>query len=197
MNAPSPGLMCPIWAWRGPVDNRGNCWTRIGEIPQIAMGSEPTPPSPAVDVRAKKLGLDEAPADGVADQTRRLVDVEPRHDPGPVILSRLDAHPQEPSDLLRRLSLRHELQDLMLSGTQRIGWKLSLRQVRLDHSPRDARAQVDPAAAHLLDRLNQVSRRLRLQDIAPDSRSQGVDHVGILGVHGQEDRPRPRRNADD
>src|SRR5207245_130595 len=81
-------------------------------------------------------------ADGVTDQARRVVDIELRHDPGPVILRGLDAHAPEPSDLFRCLSLHHQLQDLALAWTQRIGRNLSLRQVRLDHGPGDARAQV-------------------------------------------------------
>ncbi len=91
-----------------------------------------------------ELRADETTADGVTDQARRVVDIELRHDPGPVILRGLDAHAPEPSDLFRCLSLHHQLQDLALAWTQRIGRNLSLRQVRLDHGPGDARAQVDP-----------------------------------------------------
>ena len=77
----SPGLMCPIWESRGPFDNRGNHCTRIGGIPQIVMGRVH-----AAVARCRcesELGVDKTPADGVADQARRLVDIELRHDPGP------------------------------------------------------------------------------------------------------------------
>src|SRR6266480_5246988 len=56
-----------------------------------------------------ELRADETTADGVTDQARRVVDIELRHDPGPVILRGLDAYAPEPSDLFRCLSLHHQL----------------------------------------------------------------------------------------
>src|SRR5262249_32308100 len=57
--------------------------------------------------RRRGSGLDKAPANGVADQARGLVNIELGHDPGPVILGGFDAHSQEPGSLLRRLAFRH------------------------------------------------------------------------------------------
>src|SRR5437899_12179683 len=65
-------------------------------------------------------GLDDPPADGVADETGGPVDVELGHQPAPVRLGGLDGHSQERGSFLRRLALRNELQDLALPGTQRV-----------------------------------------------------------------------------
>ncbi len=63
-------------------------------------------------------GLDQPLADGVAHEGGRLADAELLHEPGAVGPGRLNAHPQEPGDLLRRLPFGYELEDLALSGGQ-------------------------------------------------------------------------------
>ena len=76
--------------------------------------------------------MDEALADGVTDEARRLVDLQLRHDPRPVGLSGLGADAEELRDLLGRPAFGHELQNLALAIRQRVAGKLRLVQRRLD-----------------------------------------------------------------
>src|SRR5256886_12262700 len=74
-------------------------------------------------------GLDQATADGVADEPGGLVDAGLFHDPCPVGLRGLEADPQELGDLLRRLALGDELQHFSLAGCQRVHGQLRLGPV--------------------------------------------------------------------
>src|SRR5438445_11055442 len=73
---------------------------------------------------ASPSGLDQATADGVADEPGGLVDAGLFHDPCPVGLRGLEADPQELGDLLRRLALGDELQHFSLAGCQRVHGQL-------------------------------------------------------------------------
>src|SRR2546425_7208912 len=70
------------------------------------------------DRAAPRSGLDEPAADGVADESGRLVDAQLRHDARPVGLGGLHADSQECRHLLGRLSFRHQLQNLALARSE-------------------------------------------------------------------------------
>jgi hypothetical protein len=70
---------------------------------------------------AGESGLDQAFADGVANEPRRLVDVELAHDGRAVRIGRLHADTEDLGDLLRRLALGDELQDFALALAEPIG----------------------------------------------------------------------------
>src|SRR5437870_703395 len=100
-----------------------------------------------------ELRADETTADGVTDQARRVVDIELRHDPGPVILRGLDAHAPEPSDLFRCLSLHHQLQATDVVDANRVN------AFRTDpRLPIDQNASCDDYAGSGFDRGHMVPR---------------------------------------
>ncbi len=96
----------------GPAPAIGSYPGRAGRGSPIRLGVNP-------ENAASAAGLDEPDPDGVADQPGHVVDVEPVHELGPVGLDRLDAHPEEPGDRLRRLPLRDQPEHLALPGRQR------------------------------------------------------------------------------
>src|SRR5205823_974059 len=112
--------------------------------------------------------LNQALTDGVPDDTGGAVDVELLHDSKPILLGGSNGDPEKPGDLLRRLALGQELQNLPFARRQRIGSPFRLGRMRLHHSLRDAGAQVDSPSEHLIDRPHQVRSRLGLRNIALD-----------------------------
>src|SRR2546425_12436529 len=94
----------------------------IRKAPQIGPGKSLTAPRDARAAGAS--GLDQATADGVADEPGGLVEAGLFHDPCPVGLRGLEADPQESGDLLCRLALGDKLQHLSLAGRQRVHGKL-------------------------------------------------------------------------
>src|SRR6185436_17232878 len=90
---------------------------------------------------ARRSDLDQTLADRVADDAGGVRRVELLHDVRAMGLRGLHADPEQLGDFLRGLPGRDQLQDLALTRRERIGGQLGLREVRLDHRPRDARAQ--------------------------------------------------------
>src|SRR5438445_9753870 len=117
--APQIGPGKSLTAW--PSEYRGAPRLRRG-APSVGGVGGPCR-GPAFP-RPGPSGLDQATADGVADEPGGLVDAGLFHDPCPVGLRGLDADPQELGDLLRRLALGDELQHLALAGRQRVRGKL-------------------------------------------------------------------------
>ena len=109
----------------------------------------------------------------------------------------LEADSQEAGDLLRRLALRDELQDLALSGRQRVARYIRLGQVGFDDRLRDAGAQVHHAFQHFVDRTHQVGRDLGLDDIPLDARPDRLQDVMVVRVHREENRLGPRAGVKD
>src|SRR2546426_4133452 len=136
--------------------------------------------------------LDQTPADGVPDDAGRVWRVELLHDPGPVRLDSLGADAEELGDLLRRVTLRDELQDFALPRRQRVRRQRRLRQVRLHQGARHERAQVHHAPQDLVDRPGQIRWRLGFDDEAVDTSPERFQDVVVVRVHGQEDHLRPR-----
>ena len=64
--------------------------------------------------------LDDPVGDGVAGEARRIVDRELVHQVLPVLLDRLDADVERRGDLLVRLSLGHQLDDLLLAHREAV-----------------------------------------------------------------------------
>src|SRR5439155_79738 len=151
---------------QGPKSGEVPNWA--GKIPEGEGGSD-----------LGRLGLDQATPNRVTDEARRLVDLELLHDPGPVGLRGLHADPEELGDLLGRLAFGHQLQHLPLARGERVGRYVRLGQVGLDHGLRDARAQVDHPLLHLVDRPDQVGRRLGLHDVALDAGAERLEHVVV------------------
>src|SRR5213594_436546 len=81
-----------------------------------APGQLPIPLRERDDARSSESS--QSPADGVADQVGRLVNVDSSHDPGPMSLSGLDLDAEERRNLLRLLTLGDQLQDLSLPPRQ-------------------------------------------------------------------------------
>src|SRR2546427_1138090 len=141
--------------------------------------------------------LDQTPANRVPDDAGGVWRVELLHDPCPVGLNGLGADAEDLGDLLRRVALGDELQDLALPGRQRVRGQRRLRQVRLHQGARDARAQVDHAAQDLLDRSDQIRGRLGLDDEPFDAHPQRFQDVVVIRVHGQENHLRLRAGLRD
>src|SRR5262245_47923518 len=115
------------------------------------------------------LRLDDPLADRVADEARRLVDPELAHQPGAMELRRLDADAQDLRDLLRRLALRDQLEDLLLARGQRLLGSAPPAQRGLDDRAGDPRAQVGVPAHDLVERAHEVGGALALEHVALDA----------------------------
>src|SRR5947208_4267771 len=141
--------------------------------------------------------LDQTAADCVPDDAGGVRRVELLHDPCPVGLNGLGADAEELGDLLRRVTLRDELQDLTLPGRQRIRGQRRLRQVGLHQGARDARAQVNHAVKDLVDRPDQIRGRLALDDEPFDANPERFQDVLVIRMHGQENHLRLRAGLRD
>src|SRR6266566_3980088 len=154
-------------------NNPANPGTAGGKSPDVRSGKNPN------------LRLNHAATDRVADEPRRVVDLELPHDAGPVRLGRLGADAQSLSDLLGRLAFRDELKDLAFTLRQRIFRQRLASEVGVYDDARDCRGEIDLATADLLDRPHEMRGGLRLENISLEPRVQGCEHVLVLGVHGQ------------
>src|SRR5437764_13885555 len=132
-------------------------------------------------------GLYEAPPDGIAHQRRRLVDVELVHQPRPVRLGGLRADPQQSRYVLGRLPFADHLQHLAFARRERIECRLGLGKVRLDDRSRHLRAQIDSTAGDLSDGLDEIRRRLALENVPLHAGSERFGDVLRLVVAGEED----------
>src|SRR6267142_3403754 len=101
-------------------------------------------------------GLDESASDGVADETGDLVDAELDHEVAPVGLRCLLGDSQNLGNLLRRLALGDELQDLPLSDGEKVLWKPCLPAIGPDDHVGDRRAHIELPAADVPNRLHEV-----------------------------------------
>src|SRR2546425_10923820 len=141
--------------------------------------------------------LDQTPTDRVPDDASGVWRVELLHDPCPVGLNGLGADAEDLGDLLRRVTLRHGLGDLALPGRPVVRGRRRLRQVGLHQGARDARAQVDHAVKDLVDRPDQIRRRLSLDGEPFDANSQRCQDVLVIRMHGQENHLRLRAGLRD
>src|SRR5262249_37156846 len=99
----------------GPVAI-GESPTRARNLPPPAVGITPgTTDGEGSVVLGDQTGPDREP-----DEPGDVVDVEPLHDPHPVGLDRLDAEVEDLRDLLGRLPLGDQLQDLALPVRERV-----------------------------------------------------------------------------
>src|SRR6266849_4663796 len=89
-----------------------------------------------------RLRLDEAPTDGITDQTGSLMNVQFRHNPGSVGLCGFCADPQHNTDLLGGFPLSNELEHLPLSTAQRLWRQLGFGQIGLNDRLRDSGSQI-------------------------------------------------------
>src|SRR6266567_4828220 len=101
--------------------------------------------------RPRRLELDEALPDGVADQARGVVNAELLHEIGSVRLGGLDSDTEEPGDLLRGLAFGHELQDLALARSEMVDRRGRSAQVGLDDGLSHAGTEIDRACLHVAD----------------------------------------------
>src|SRR5580700_493391 len=86
------------------------------------LGRAPQPLSHLLDRQIRSaLHLHDPVGDGVAGETCDVVDSEGIHQVLAVLLHRLDAYPQDDRDLLVRLALGNQLQDLPLAPGHRLG----------------------------------------------------------------------------
>src|SRR2546427_6807844 len=134
--------------------------------------------------------LDQTPANRVPDDAGGVWRVELLHDPCPVGLNGLGADAEDLGDLLRRVTLRQELEDLALPVRQWVRGQRRLRQVGLHKGARDARAQVDHAAKDFVDRPDQIPGRLALDDEPFDANPERFQDVLVIRIHGQENHLR-------
>src|SRR5215470_7998185 len=96
-----------------------------------------------------------------ANDLGRVVEIELLHDVLAVRLDRVDAHRQDGGDLLVRLSLGDQLEDLALTVGQQREVVLDVlaagvAEISLEQDLRDGRAEERAAAPDRLDRLQQV-----------------------------------------
>ncbi len=75
--------------------------------------------------------------DGVADQGRRTVKLKLLHDPGSMGDSGVEADAQEGCDLLGRLTLGNQLENLTLPESQRVRRDAVFRDARRHNGPGD------------------------------------------------------------
>ena len=94
------------------------------------------------------------PADGVADEGGRLTDVQLAHELDPVGFDGFDAQAQAPGDLLGRLALGDELQDLALSRGQGVRREVGPGQIGRHERPGDPGTQINPALEDVLNGLD-------------------------------------------
>jgi hypothetical protein len=137
-------------------------------------------------------GLDEASADRVTHQTRRFMDVELAHQPRSMGLGGLRADSQNFCNVLGRVAFDH-LKNLSFSWRERIRRQVRLGEIRLDHCAGDIRAQISSTAHQLLHCLDEIRRRLILQDISFDAHAKRLGHVLSLVVAREQDHLRCRR----
>src|SRR5206468_11957319 len=107
----------------------GNPSKAVEEIPEA-------PAFTAVRGRCVPAGdssLDQPAADGVADEAGDLVDPQLEHEATAVGLGGLHGDSQHLGDLLRRLALGHQLQNLTLARGERVAGGSALLAVRSDH----------------------------------------------------------------
>src|SRR5205807_5877392 len=90
---------------------------------------------------SNQSGLDEAAPDRVADEARRLVDVELAHQPGPMRFGGLRADPQHLAYFLGGLALADQLKDLPLARGEQVRRIIRLGEVRIHHRARDDRSE--------------------------------------------------------
>src|SRR3989442_1523170 len=132
------------------------------------------------------LELAQSPPDCVAHQTGRVVNAKLVHDPAAVSVTGLHTDAEQLCDLLRGLSFSDQLQHLPLTRRQRIRRCLSPGQIRVDDRSRYVGAEINLPAADIMNRLHEVRRRLRLDDVAPDAGAERLEHVLVFSVDRQE-----------
>src|ERR1700730_19165475 len=135
--------------------------------------------------RVERLSLDYAVPDGVADQSSGFVDFKLLHDPGAVGFGSLNAYTQQRGDLLRGLALRNQLKNLQFARAQRLGSDIGLVKERVDNCLRNAGAEINQAFSYIPDCLNKLSGCPAFQHVTPDSGSQGLQNILLLGMHSQ------------
>src|SRR5215471_16312399 len=111
-------------------------------------------------------GGDQPPADGVAYEGGRLMNVQLPHQVDAMRLDGFDAQAQVRCYLLRRLPLSDALDNLALARGQRVQRQSRAAQIGLHDCVRDSWTQIDRALESGMDGLHDIHRRLRLQDIA-------------------------------
>ena len=122
----------------------------------------------------------------MADQISGVVNVELLHDSGPMGVSGLRADAEDGRRFLGCLALRDELKDLPFPGSERIGRRFGLGEERINHGPRDSRAQVRPSSTDVPNRLHQVPGGPGFQNITGHMGLERLQNVSIFRVHGQE-----------
>src|ERR1700756_4670238 len=104
--------------------------------------------------------LNQSPANSIAHQARSFMNVKFPHESRAVGFSSFRTDSQQTGYIPCGLSFTDQLQHLPLPARQRIPWRDLFREVGVNHRVRDARAQVEPSAAYLMDGMNQVIGRL-------------------------------------
>ena len=132
----------------------------------------------------------EALLHGEQHELRRLVDAERAHQVRAVHRDGVHAEVEHHGDLLVRLAVRDELQDLLLALRQPVVRVVrSFERAGLDRADEDARelgAEVLLAGRDRADRARQVGLDRVLQDVALHARVERVPHVLLVGVHAED-----------
>src|ERR1043165_8209090 len=133
--------------------------------------------------RWRRSGLDQSAAGRIADETGGFMDAEFFHDARSIRFGGFDTELESAGDLFGGVSLGDELQHFALARRQRIGSQVSPRQIRADNDAVDATGtEIDAAADHFANGVNQFIRRLRLDDVAADAGAERGDDLVLLGM---------------
>src|SRR5690348_17749455 len=112
--------------------------------------AKPSPTSAQAVAPDAWLELYEPPSHRVTDQPRGLVNIELLHQARAVRLGRFVADVQDPCDLLGRLALRDQLQDLALTRRQVLCSGLVLVEDRVHERDGHRRTDIHGATGHFV-----------------------------------------------
>src|SRR5919198_6629800 len=183
-------------AARGSPASTSSCWTRTTRSPRAS--SCPTRGAPALarhcsGGRVDRSGLYEPATNRVARQLDAVAHAELLEDVAAVVLDGLLRDHQRRGDLVARVTLGDELDDLELARSERVGGRglaaLGAAEVVADQRGDGRRVEERLAPHRRTARLDEVAVRRALEHIARRSRLERLEEVLLAVVHREHQRP--------
>src|SRR6266542_4257515 len=135
----------------------------------------------------RRLRLDQALADRVADQLHAVAHAQLPHRVRAMVLNGLLRQMEDRGDLPVRVGLRDELDDLLLARRELVLPGGPLAEDVLDQRALSLRGQERLTALHRPHGIDQVGVRLRFEHVAGGPRLQGFEQVALVVVHRQDE----------